>query len=131
MGWLKTLFKGSVSVDKVFTSVTTGIDKLSFTKQERAEFDVKMADAMAQFAKDTLSENTVRSKTRRFIAIFMIINIMVLFWLCVFLTFRGVDIQPILDLAAVFQLGIVFLTIIGFFFGTYLMARYQQEKKGK
>ena len=129
MGWFKTLFKGRLDVNKTFDSIATGIDKLSFTAQEKAEFSVKMADAIAEFAKSTLSENTVRSKTRRFIAIFMIINIMLMIWLCIILSLLSVDITTVLEIIALFNLGVVLLTIIGFFFSSYMMTRYQENKK--
>lgn len=128
MGWWQTIFKGRLSPDKVFNSIASGVDKLAFTTQERAEFNGKMADSMAQYAKDTMSESTIRSKTRRFIAIFLIINIMVIFWLCLGLSVFGIDISFILDLAGTFNLGLVFLSIIAFFFGGYYFTAYQKKK---
>jgi len=129
MKWLTTLFKGRLDIGKTFDTISTGIDKLAFTKQEKAEFNTKMADAAAEFAKATMSENTTRSKTRRFIAIFLIINIMVIFWLCVALSLFGKDIAIILELSNNLNLGIVFITIIAFFFGGYYFTTYTKNDK--
>ncbi len=118
MKWFQTIFKGRLDAGKTFDTIASGIDKLAFTNQERAEFNVKMADSMAEFAKLSISENTIRSRTRRFIAIFLILNIMLIFWLCVALVLLKHDISVILELVGIFKLGIAFLTIIGFFFGS-------------
>ena len=131
MKWFTTLFKGRLDANKVFDSVSSGIDKLAFTPQEKAVFNLKMAESMAGYAKDTLSESTTRSKTRRFIAIFMIINIMLIFWICVVLAFLDIDISFILEITEKFKLGIVFITIIAFFFGGYYFTAYQKKVKDK
>ena len=40
----------------------------------------------------------------------------------VILKLRGVDIAPLLEIVDKFKLGMVFLTVIGFHFGTYLLS---------
>lgn len=127
MNWLKGLFKGRLDINKTFDTVATGVGKLVFTKQEKAEFNAKMADSMAEYAKATMSESTTRSRTRRFIAIFLIINIMIIFWLCLILSLLGIDITIILELSNNLNLGIVFITIIAFFFGGYYFTTYKNK----
>ena len=48
------------------------IDRSRFTKQEMAELDEEVAKGVRQFAVDTMSENTERSKTRRELALFVV-----------------------------------------------------------
>ncbi len=129
MKWFQTIFKGRLDAGKTFDTIASGIDKLAFTNQEKAEFNVKMADSMAEFAKLSISENTIRSRTRRFIAIFLIINIMLIFWLCVALVLLKHDISTILELAGTFKLGLVFITIIAFFFSGYYFTTYLQKTR--
>jgi hypothetical protein len=119
MGWLSGLFKGKVDVGNVVDSVISAGDKLVFTKEEKAEFNKEMADKLAQYTKDTLSENTIRSKARRFIAILIISNAVITFWVCAYLQLRGIDPKFILELfLGVFGSTSVVM-VLAFFFGGY------------
>lgn len=60
---------GKKNVDKVIGGAISGIDKLFFTKEEKAEFNKNMADSVATFVQSTVGENSIRSITRRFLAL--------------------------------------------------------------
>ena len=74
MGWFSGLFEGKIKVGKLVEDVTSGVDKLFLTKEEKADYSKEQASNLAQFTKDTLSENTIRSKARRVIAFIIIGN---------------------------------------------------------
>lgn len=120
---LKGIFGGSkLDIGQTFSTVAKGINNLALTKQEAA-------DSTSEFVKDTLSENTERSKTRRFIAKAIVVNHLLLFWLCLALMYKGISIDNILSLAAEFKMGIAFLMVLAFFFGGYYLT--QSTKKTK
>lgn len=119
MSWIGIAFKSifgqsKLDIGNTFNTVAKGIDNLAFTDQERV-------DKLSEFVKDTLSENTERSKSRRFIAKFIIINVFAVFWLCVLLIFKGIDISKILELSGEFMLPTAFLMVLAFFFGSHIM----------
>lgn len=118
---LAQLFQFNQSIDKVFESVASGIDKLNLTDQEKAE-------GVKQFIVDSLSENTVRSKTRRFIAKFIVLNFIAAFWVCVFMVKKEPEfVENIIELVQTFKIGFAFLAVITFHFGGY----YLNGKKKK
>ena len=84
---------------------------------------------LADFYKDTMSESTIRSKTRRFIAKAVILNIFAIFWLCVIAVLIGTDIAAILALVTAFHMGEAFLMVLAFFFGGYYLGRYQDKRR--
>jgi len=59
---------GKKNVDKVINGAISGIDKLVFSQEERADFNKNVADSVSTFVKNTVDENSTRSITRRFIA---------------------------------------------------------------
>jgi uncharacterized membrane protein len=129
MGWIgtafKTLFKGKIDIGEAFGSVSKGIDNLGLTAQEKA-------DSVKEFVKETLSESTERSKARRDIAKFFIVNYFLVFWVAVVSAFINVEITKlIIEIAAAFSLGYAFLAIIAFYFGGYYLGKYRYDKKKK
>ncbi|WP_054715347.1 hypothetical protein [Marinifilum fragile] len=62
-------FLSSKRSEKIIDGAIKGIDALFFTKEEKAQQSLKVADAQMQFLKTTLSENSARSLTRRFLAL--------------------------------------------------------------
>jgi hypothetical protein len=123
--------KGKVEAADIFKGFRDGVDAMAFTKEEIAGLNVKLADKLADYAKDTLSENTERSKTRRFLAKFITFNFFGAFWLLVVLLLLGKNIDLILKLIGAFNLGTLMLMVGAFFFGGYYLKQYQKEKKNK
>ena len=122
---IKSLFKGKISVDKVFSSVAAGIDNLGLTQQEKS-------DSVKEFVKDTLSENTERSKARRAIAKFIIYNYFAVFWIALVAVFIDIEATKlIIEIAGAFSLGYAFLAIIAFYFGGYYLGKAQKNSKRK
>jgi uncharacterized membrane protein (DUF485 family) len=100
---------------KLVGDVTKMIDDSKLTTQEKA-------DATAQFVKDTLSENTERSKTRRSIAVetirffYLLIIFMIISW-----RFDPEWFNAVKALVIEFKLPIAFIMIMAFFFGGYYL----------
>lgn len=136
MSWWKKplglIFGGSKTTDDIFDKdsgllVKTGkwINGFNFTDEEKAKHYTAVAGYWSQFIKDTLSENTVRSKARRDLAVFWIqFELLLLFW--------AVLVWPFLPLWSAFILEIAFSTllvtgslgVLGFFFGPYMYAAH-------
>ena len=107
-----TIIEGAV---KLVGNVRKMIDDSKLTSQEAA-------DATAQFVKDTLSENTERSRTRRSIAVdtirffFALIVFLIVVW-----KFDTAWFDASKDLIIEFKLPVAFLMVMGFFFGGYYL----------
>lgn len=120
-----TVVEGVVGLVK---NIRGMVDDSKFTDQEKSRFNMKMADAVADFAKATMGESTERSKARRNIAevsiyffYFLVIALIVL-W-----KFDSAWFDAAVELIVSFQLPFAFIAIIGFFFGAHLM----RERKPK
>lgn len=109
------------------------IDEQRLTVEEAAGINLKIADSVAAFAKDTLSENTERSKTRRKIAVFIIYFFCSLVVGLIALKISGFDAAAdyAKGLVIEFNLHWAFIAVIGFFFGTHTLRSYQGQPKKK
>lgn len=140
INWNKSIdmgiFKGKLDINKSVETVTSAMDKIFFTDEEKADHFIKIADKTVEFYGKTLDENTVRSKTRRAIAIMIIAFSIVtmLFWLV--MGYLGKDTSYITEAILTFNMPMVFITVVAFFFGGYYMKnislrsdRKEKEKK--
>jgi len=110
-------------------NVTKMIDDSKLTSQEAA-------DATAQFVKDTLSENTERSRTRRSIAVetirffFLLIIFLIVAW-----KFDPAWFVAAKNLIIEFKLPVAFLMVMAFFFGGYYLnggiKEYRKRRRNK
>jgi len=85
MGWFTNLFS-SKAVDNVLdkdngllTQAGEWIGNLSYTDEEKAESRERLNSGLVDYIKSTLSESTVRSKTRRFVAIMCYITYFIIY----------------------------------------------------
>ncbi|MBE9468968.1 MAG: hypothetical protein IMY72_11715 [Bacteroidetes bacterium] len=125
------LFKGKLDAGKVFDTISSGVDKLAFTQQEKSELNMLLADKVAVFAKDTLSESTVRSKTRRFISISIISTYLLMLLLLVVLSLLKVEVSTIKELIFDSPLSSGFIMVLVFFFGGYYLKGFSLKKEEK
>ena len=126
---IKTALKGALGgskfdVNKAFSTIAKGVGNLSLPPQEAAELT-------AEFAKSTQSENSERSKARRFIAKVIVINTIVYFWVCFIVYIIGLNVQPLIDLFLAFKLGWAFVTTIVFYLGGYYAKMMKSDNKNK
>lgn len=124
-----TVIKGAVDL---VGNVRSMIDDSKFTTEEAMRANIEVADKMAQFVGDTLSENTERSKTRRLIAVmFMAFFIFLVFVLIIAWKFDKDWAEFIYKVMIDLNLAIAFITVIGFFFGSYMFRQYIGQTKNK
>jgi len=70
-GWLtgvKTADKAMDTINNVTDHVASGLDKLFFTDQEKAQISIETAQLHLKFIELTLNESSIRSITRRVLA---------------------------------------------------------------
>ena len=113
----ETVVNGAVDLVK---NVRGMIDDSRFTAEEQSRFNAQMAEATANFTMATLSESTVRSITRRFIAVgsiyffYLLILILIVLW-----KFDPEWFIATKDLLIEFKMPVAFLMVMAFFFGGY------------
>ena len=122
MSWIN--FINKINPAKAFETVSKGVDKLAFTDQERAELNVKLADKVAAYAEKTLSENTIRSKSRRIISYCVVFSWLLAAFLDVF-----IDNTELTYLWKESALKTAFIMVLAFFFGGYYMKQFELKKK--
>ena len=125
----QTIVEGAVGLVKNIRSM---IDESQLTKEEAVKFNIRIADAAAQFAKDTMNENTIRSVTRRILAISTVIYFFVLTTGLIIMGKFDKEWYVITkELIIDFKLPEAFIAIIVFFFGGYILKQYTGRDKSK
>ena len=132
MSFISKIFTGGVDINKALDIVSKGADKLVFTQEERADLNKETTEGLSQFIKDTASENTARSITRRYVAILVIVV-----YLLISLVIIGIGIwstQKALELVKLtneLDLGTAFIAVIAFFFSSYMLKKFVPESRPK
>jgi len=132
MSFISKIFTGGVDINKAIDVVSKGADKLVFTQEERADLNKETTEGLSQFIKDTASENTARSITRRYVAILVIVV-----YLLISLVIIAIGIwstQKALELVKLtneLDLGTAFIAVIAFFFSSYMLKKFVPESRPK
>ena len=114
-----TIVEGAVGLVK---NIRTMIDEAQLTHEEAVKYNAKIADASAEFVKATLQENTVRSTTRRSIAVeFMRFFYILTIGVIVLWKFDPLWGEFVRKLIVDFQFGWAFVAIVVFFFGAHTL----------
>ena len=101
-----------------------------FTSAEAAELSLEGIKIVQQYAKDTLEENTDRSKARRHVAEnFMDFFEILLFMSAVVYPFNPEWSLHILSIATSATVAGVVISITVFFFGSHGLSKFQASKK--
>ena len=120
-------FKGKIDIGDTAKNVLGKLDDSFLTSQEKAD--------STEFVRETLEENTERSKTRRSIAKMIIYNYFVVFWIVIITFFLNafkiieVNLNALIDIVVKLQIPFAFITVIAFFFGGYYLRKYKKDKK--
>ena len=137
MGFFTTLFSTQKVIDaipetagKVVDGVISGVDKLFFTDEEKTEASQKAMDSIYSFIKTTMDESSIRSITRRVLAVEVVSAF-------VFLLLAGAIIYilnptwaaHVLDCAK--ALSNLVLAVSVFYFGPYQVWGDDSEDKGE
>lgn len=137
MGFFTTLFSTQKVIDaipetagKVVDGVISGVDKLFFTDEEKTEASQKAMDSIYSFIKTTMDKSSIRSITRRVLAVEVVSAF-------VFLLLAGAMIYilnptwaaHVLDCAK--ALSNLVLAVSVFYFGPYQVGGMIQKIKGE
>ena len=130
MGLLSSLTGNKKIVEKVVDGAISGIDKLFYTDEEKADVNRKIADGVQDFVKQSLDENTARSRTRRILAIM----IMGVFLLLIIAAAAIYELNPdyskfLFEVAG--DMSTLALMVAAFFFGAHMFGRDIINKKKK
>ena len=135
--WLtgaKSVDKTLDIIDKSSDGIMKGLDKVWYTKEEKAENFVKRLEIAEQMSKThielmkaTADENTTRSVTRRVVAI-TIIFATILFMIGLFFTWK---LDPKwaeigLRIIEVFDFSWAFIAVVVYFFGNHMITRFKK-----
>lgn len=114
--------KNAELVRDTVRGVGTWIDERDFTEEEKSKANLELAVKYAQYADQTMQENTERSKTRRSLALFVIR--VEAFLLAMSAIVYRVDpgwSEYLYKIAVESPWGLLTLGVGAFFFGTHLV----------
>lgn len=132
MSFISKIFTGGVDINKALDIVSKGADKLVFTQEERADLNKETTEGLSQFIKDTASENTARSITRRYVAILVIVVYLLIALVIIAIgIFNTAIALELVKLTNELDLGVAFIAVIGFFFSSYMLKKFVPEKRPK
>ena len=132
MSFISKIFTGGVDINKALDIVSKGADKLVFTQEERADLNKETTEGLSQFIKDTASENTARSITRRYVAILVIVVYLIISLVIIAIGIWST--QKALELVKLtneLDLGTAFIAVIAFFFSSYMLKKFVPESRPK
>lgn len=116
----------------LLTQVGNWVGGMELTAEEVVEFNAKTVSSVQTFVKDTLSESTGRSKTRRYMAVsWMGLQVGVILMACISAPFDKVLAKFYLDLGTSTLMISVTTAITIFFYGSHGVAKYQSKKNGE
>jgi len=128
MGLLSALTGNKKTVEKIVDGAISGIDKLFYTNEEKADVNRQIAEGVQDFVKQTLDENTARSKTRRVLAI-MIMGVFLLLIIAAAAVYElNPDYSKFLFKVAG-DMSTMALMVAAFFFGAHMLGRDIINKK--
>lgn len=137
MSVIPKIFKGKIDAQGAFENVMDKIDDSKLTAEEANRINMEKADKVMEFAEKTADENSIRSKSRRFVAYGILVNLFAAFWLvCILYLLGKVELgDAIKSLAIEWKFITVFIMVAAFYFGGYyangLVERMRKPKKEK
>lgn len=122
------IFTKKIDVQRAFDTVADGVDNIFYTNEEKisdlkdlTEQQVKIADKATEFYGKTLDENTVRSKSRRFVALSVVFTMLLVILTYVIAGFFTKNLNHLEKVIFDSVLSTSFLMIQAFFFGGYYL----------
>ena len=123
MNIFKWFASGPDAASKVLDAGISGVDKIFFTKEEQSEARQKLLDSWIKLQESLGPETTVRAVARRIIALLFVVPF-------VLMVVAAAIIHPFNAQYAVFlidvaqgQFGWIVLTVVGFYFGPYMISK--------
>lgn len=138
--WLTSLFKSAPKAvdnvldkdDGLLTQFGGWIGNMKLTDEEVMKANAETVVSVQGFVKDTLSESTARSQTRRSLAVgwFDMVKALILFC-CIAAPWNMELASFYFGMVTSVTVASVTTAITIFFFGSHGLARYQESKKDK
>jgi len=123
MNIFKWFVSGSEAASKVLDGAIKGIDALVYTEEEKAAARQKMMDNWIELQKALGEETTVRSVTRRILAVLIVLPFVCLILAAAVIYAFDLEYAKFLLALAESQFGWLVLGVMGFYFGPYMMNR--------
>ena len=124
------LMGGSSAPEKILDSTISGLDKIYYSKEEQADDRKEAAKNWLEVQKTVATQSTPTSVSRRIVAW----GVLGLVWfevvVCTVLAILEMveELKLVLEIAAVFQIGWAFCTVIVFYFGPHLISSMGKPK---
>ena len=120
MSIFSKIFSKPIDPSKLIDFASGAIDRMRFTDQEKAEHNLRMAAAVADFAKDTLNESTDKSVTRRYLSIFIIAVYLLIVLFTIAIAMWDIDrASAVLKIMSEYYLTTGFVMVLAFFYSGY------------
>lgn len=117
-------FLSKINPQKLVDDAVNGIDKAFFSNEEKAGQAMKIMDAQAEFVKASLNGSTVSSKTRRYIAVSIVVVFLLLVLGTAVAYLLDKDYAEFLTELIDEKLGTLVLMVAGFYFGGYMISNH-------
>lgn len=119
-GWL---FSGGKAADKVLDGAVAGIDKIFHTSEEKADALQALAENWLELQKALGEETTIRSVTRRFLALLLVIPYVLLVLAAAVAYFFSEAAATFLFQVVEGYFGVLVVMVAGFYFGPPMIGR--------
>ena len=130
MGILSKIFSKTIDPDKLIDFTTGAIDRINFTDQERATYNMKLADSLATYTEKSLEESTDKSITRRYLSVIIVsIYILLALFTVVASCFNLELAKLIMVVIDEYYLTTAFIMVLAFFYGGYYISGIIKQKK--
>ncbi len=123
MNIFKWFTAGSDAARTVLDGAVKGIDALVYTDEEKAAMRQKLGDQWLELQKVLGEETTVRSVTRRILAVLIVVPFVFLILAAAVVYKFDMEYAKFLLALAESQFGWLVLGVAGFYFGPYMMQR--------
>ena len=127
MGLFSFLTGNSKSVEKVVDAGISGLDKLFFTEEEKADYNRKLQELHLEFVKIAANESTAQSISRRMICLPVVYVWLALIAVSVALETFGFKGSTEAVRGAIGHMNTPALAAIGFYCGRHIAANFKKN----
>ena len=121
------MFGKKLDAERLFEAASSGLDKLFFTKEEKSEAAKALADAQLEFVKLSVNENSIRSITRRYLAI-AIVSVFLVLILAAVVSYAYDREYAAFIFRVAEHMNTLVMMVAGFFFGAYMLGSHLLNK---
>jgi hypothetical protein len=123
MGVLSWMMGNAKSAEKIVSAGISGVDKLVFTEEEKADYNHKLQELHLEFVKVAASESTAQSISRRMICLPVVYVWLLLIVLNTGLAIGGFEGSTTAIMKAIEHMNMPALAAIGFYVGRHIASK--------